>query len=317
MHLFEAFRFQALGTQVLVCSPVANSLAREVRAIVDDCEAQFSRFRPSSDVERLSAQAGKEALVTDDLFEVLELSADFWRETGAIFDPLVRPELERAGYDRTFEQIPADSDEQVGPPREIRPTFGNVRLDPDRRAVRLPDGCALDLGGIAKGWLVDRLIAKLEPYGPCLVDIGGDIAVRGDGPDGGNGWLLAVADPDELNGDRCWIRLEGRAIATSTTLRRRWRRGGRWQHHLIDPRTGRSSESDLVQVTVVASTAARADVFAKTVVVLGRTEGLAWLNRKGLPGLLIGPTRSTCTFAWQDLIGDGKALVAAKETRGG
>jgi len=297
--LFQAVRFRALGTDVLVCSPAASDLSRTIRDAVDEHEERFSRFRPSSELEWLSARAGDETAVSPELFEVLSLAASFWCETQGVFDPLVRRELEAAGYDRTFERVPAASSAPAAAPERRRPTFASVALDPETRSVRLPQGGALDLGGIAKGWVVDRLGALLDPYGPYLVDIGGDVVARGDGPDGGAGWLLSVADPYREGHDSCWLRLDGQAVATSTTMRRRWRRAGRWQHHLIDPRTGRPAESDLVQVTVVAPSAVQADVYAKTALILGREQGLAWLARRALPALLIGPGGASSTYDWQ------------------
>jgi thiamine biosynthesis lipoprotein len=297
--LFEAIQFRALGTEVLAVSPAANDLARAIRDTVEEHEERFSRFRPSSELERLSARAGTETSVSPEMFEVLSLAATFWCETRGIFDPLVRRALEAAGYDRSFERVPGASTVPAAAPPRRRPTFAAVQLDPETQSAHLPEGCALDLGGIAKGWIVDRLGALLAPYGPYLVDIGGDIAARGDGPDGGEGWLLSVADPAREGADHCWLRIAGQAVATSTTLRRRWQRAGRLQHHLIDPRTGRPSESDLVQATVIAPTAVQADIYAKTALILGREQGLDWLARRALPALLIGPGGAASTFDWQ------------------
>jgi thiamine biosynthesis lipoprotein len=77
------------------------------------------------------------------------------------------------------------------------------------------------------------------------------------------------------------------AVATSTTMRRRWNRGGRWLHHIIDPRTGDPAATDLAQVTVVASTAAAADVCAKTALILGSEPGVQWLAERSLAALLV------------------------------
>ncbi len=296
----RTLRFEALGTEVLVCSAAAGELGGELRALVEEYEQRFSRFRPSSELERLSCRTGEEVAVSDDLFEVLDLAMGFWRETGGLFDPLVRSELEAAGYDRSFALVPASSAEPASPPPAgRRPSFGEVQLNVARRSVRLPEGGRLDLGGIAKGWIIDRLARRLEPYGPFLVDIGGDVAARGHGPDGGPGWLIGVADPFRPEEDRCWVRLEDAAIATSTVMRRRWRRDGCWMHHLIDPRTGRPARTGLSQVTVVAPTATAADVYAKTALILGCEEAFDWLDRRSLPALLVTPVDAVRTALWR------------------
>lgn len=301
-------RFAALGTEVLICSPAADALAGELRSLVAVYEGRFSRFRTSSELERLSARTGEEVAVSDDLFEVMDLAMGFWRETGGLFDPLVRPELEAAGYNRSFRLMPRSCPEPaLSPAPGRRPTFGKVRLNSARRSVRLPRGRCPDLGGIAKGWIIDRLARRLEPYGPFLVDIGGDVAAREDGP----GWLIGVADPFRPEEDRCWVRLGEGAIATSTVMRRRWQRGGRWLHHLIDPRTGRPANSDLAQVTVISPTATAADVYGKTALILGSREGFDWLARRSLPALLVTSGEAVRTNPWRAFevpmrIGSGK-----------
>ncbi|MGZ8687679.1 MAG: FAD:protein FMN transferase, partial [Gaiellaceae bacterium] len=107
-----------------------------------------------------------------------------------------------------------------------------------------------DLGGLGKGYAVDRVAESLSVAGPCLVNAGGDIAIRG------GSWPVGVADGLTLE-------LSRGGVATSGRDRRRWVRGGREAHHLIDPSTGRPAESDLVRVTVVADSATEAEVLAK------------------------------------------------------
>jgi len=284
---FETTQFQALGTDVLAYSQDADALAGQLRDLVAVHEGRLSRFRPDSEVSRLSRFAGRETRVSGDVFELLVLSMAHWRETNGIFDPLILPELEAAGYDRTFSALPRFRADAPAPPQASRPSFGSVALRPARRGVCLPDGARLDLGGIAKGWIVDQLGGYLAPHGPFLLDIGGDMVARGAGADSGPGWLVAVASPFRTDDDVCWLRLEDAAIATSTTVRRRWCRGDQWLHHLIDPRTGGPAASDLAQVTVVAPTAVAADVHAKVALVLGEAAGSQWLVDRSLPGLLV------------------------------
>jgi thiamine biosynthesis lipoprotein len=296
-----SLRFNALGTEVEIFSPAAAYLGEKPRFLVADYEARFSRFLPESELQRVCEAAGVEIAVSEEMFEVLSLAAHFWRDTDGIFDPLIRPSLEAAGYDRTFRAIPRTSAEPAPPPRPERFTFGDACLNAKRRSVLLPKGASLDLGGIAKGWILDRLGAFLATYGPFLIDIGGDIVARRDGPDGGPGWLISVAHPHSPELDLCWLRLQGQAIATSTTMRRRWQRDGRWLHHIIDPRTGAPARDDVSQVTVVAPRAVEADISAKTALIMGRADGLDWLEARGLPALLVTETGPISTPRWLSL----------------
>ncbi len=266
-------------------SPAAIELRDRLMERIEEYEGRFSRFRPESEVFLLSSRSGRAVPVSPELFDLLARAMAFWRETAGMFDPLILPALEAAGYDRSFETLSAHSDEPPPSPPRLA-SFGDVVLDPERRTVRLPEGARLDLGGIAKGWVIDRLAGMLKPYGPSLIDIGGDMVAHGDGPDGGPGWLVAVANPIETDRDLCWIRLRDEAVATSTTVRRRWIRAGRWLHHLIDPRTGEPSQTDVLQATVIGTDATTADVWAKTALLLGAREGYAWLEARDLAAAL-------------------------------
>ncbi len=297
---FHTIRFRALGTEALIYSPAAILLRDRLRERIEEYEARLSRFRPESEVCLLSSRSGRTVPVSPELFELLTRAMSFWRETDGIFDPLILPALEAAGYDRPFEAIALKTDAPLAAPERPLVVFGDVVLDRERRTVRLPEGARLDLGGIAKGWIIDRVADMLRPHGPSLIDIGGDMVAFRDGPDGGPGWLVAVANPIQVELDLCWLRLRDEAVATSTTARRRWSRAGRWLHHLIDPRTGAPSQTDVLQATVVAPDAVTADVCAKTALLLGARDGFDWLAARGMAAALFTHAGHLLrTPAWQ------------------
>jgi FAD:protein FMN transferase len=246
-------------------------------------EARFSRFRRFSELARLNRSGGKPFRASPALFQLVEISLDFARRSGGVFDPTVLTNLEDAGYDRSFELIE---------PRRQPPVYGGcsgawhaVSLDPVRRLITLPRGVRIDLGGCAKGWAVDRMSALLGR--PSLVNGGGDVFASGRPPDAPY-WLVGVEDPFEPSRDLAVFAAEDRGIATSSVLRRRWRTGEAWAHHLIDPRTGRPSQTGAVQVTAVAASCLLADFHAKVALLLGAEGGLEYLNNEaGVEGLLV------------------------------
>lgn len=148
------------------------------------------------------------------------------------------------------------------------PDYERVQLEPQTRTVMLPAGVALDLGGIAKGWLADVVVRRLARHGPALADLGGDIALS----------PLAASVPDweiEVDSPRGGpalglLGVRGGGVATSGVTRRRWQSGGQARHHLIDPRTGAPAAVDLAAVTVVAPSATTAEVVTKVLLLLGR-----------------------------------------------
>jgi thiamine biosynthesis lipoprotein len=238
--------FRAMGTEVELLLAAAEGEAataaldaaeREVRRLERLC----SRFDPGSALTELNRTG---SLVSAELAALVRTALAAREQTGGLFDPTVHDAVRAAGYDRSFEAVPPD-----GPGRRAAiPCGGEVTVDRDR--VVLAPGVRLDLGGIAKGYAVDRACALLAPAGPCLVNAGGDLAVHG------------ASWPVGLEGGPTLALAEG-AVATSGRDRRRWRRSGEERHHLIDPRTGRPADTVLLRVTVVASTAVEAEVLAK------------------------------------------------------
>jgi thiamine biosynthesis lipoprotein len=144
----------------------------------------------------------------------------------------------------------------------------------------------LDLGGIGKGLAVDAAREVLAPLGDFVIDAGGDILASGNGPDG-NGWLIAVGHPRSPEVELARVTLRDEAIATSSVVKRRWRRGGAEKHHIIDPRSGEPAETDCIAVSVIAPSAVEADVYAKCALVLGLAAGRTLLESRHYHGLFV------------------------------
>ena len=246
-------------------------------------EARFSRFRESSELSRLNQMAGRPFRASPALFSLVKMAVDLANRSGGLFDPTMLGALEHAGYDRSFELLAANRQVQSGAPP--RASFQQVGLDQSAREISLPAGVGLDLGGIGKGWAVDRL-AKILGV-PCLVNAGGDVFAAGV-PGDGEKWRVGVANPFSAEEDLLMLSVRDRGVATSSSLTRRWQAGGAMLHHLIDPRTGEPSTSDAVQVTVVAPSATEADYHAKLTLLLGAEQGRAYLDREPtVEGLIV------------------------------
>jgi thiamine biosynthesis lipoprotein len=244
----------------------AQSAFRAVEEEFERLEAMLSRFRPDSELSQLNRDG--RILAPPDLERVVGLALEAREHTAGRFDPTVYDALTQAGYDRSFEQVEPDAADDS---RQVARCGGRVTIDSATGLIEIEPGFHIDLGGIGKGYAVDRAIEILAVVGPCLVNAGGDLAVRGDKP-----WPIGVEDGPTLE-------LTRGAIATSGRDRRHWRRGDEERHHLIDPATGRPAQTDLLRVTVVASTAIEADVLAKTLFLGGEQEAAA----AGVPALLV------------------------------
>jgi FAD:protein FMN transferase len=176
-----------------------------------------------------------------------------------------------------------------------------VHLHGDR--LELPRGLQLDLGATAKARSADltaRRAAETIGVG-VLVELGGDIATAGPGPEGG--WQILVAD--SADDPACRITLHpGWALATSSTVRRAWRRGGVRLHHIVDPRTAAPAAPVWRSASVAAPTCVEANTASTAAVVLGH-EATRWLGERGFTARMIDQRHRVCR------VGDWPQEVAA------
>lgn len=248
--------FAAMGTQVTFLLDSLDTF--EARTGLAEAENDFrgietvcSRFSPDSALSRLNQEGSGD--VPELLAEIVVEALDAREATGGLFDPTVHDAVVAAGYRRSFSELEGE----LSSPGSAPACGGGARVE--GTVVVLEPGVRLDLGGIAKGFAVDRACGRLAQVGPCLVDAGGDIAVRGT-------WPVAIDGGPTLE-------LVDAAIATSGRDRRRWRlTDGSEAHHLIDPATGSPAVTRTLRATVVAATATEAETRAKQAFLRGSSD---------------------------------------------
>ncbi len=232
----------------------------EARALIDEAESRLSRFRDDSELSQLNRTSGVPTIVSSRTMDVLLAAKQAWVETNGAFDPTLGTELCALGYDTDFDSIEDASPTTDPEPRVSR--AGEISLDPGSNMVIVPEGIQLDLGGIAKGAVADDVAERLMHLGAdgCCVNIGGDLRVRGIGPDDGS-WTVGL--PCRGATEKRTLRLSDGAIATSSTTKRQWPTTNGPVHHLLDPTTGESRSNGPVTVSVVAATATAAEIISK------------------------------------------------------
>jgi FAD:protein FMN transferase len=241
----------------------------EARRVVEDrlraVDKACSRFRDDSEVVAVQRSQGRPVYVSELLADLVATALGAAKDTGGLVDPTVGSTLVGLGYDRDLLSVVA-TDGRWRPQPKPAPGWQRVRLV--GRELTVPDGVLLDLGATGKAYAADlcaRLVAQQCDTG-VLVSLGGDLATAGPAPQ--NGWQVLVQDgPDE---PACTIALpSGAALATSSTLSRRWRNSGQLLHHILDPRTCRPAKPVWRTVSVAAYTCVAANTLSTAAIVQG------------------------------------------------
>ena len=282
--MIRSIEFRAMNTSVMLAAEGEGAIPGmyAAKTFIDDCEQRFSRFLPGSELTELNHSAGDWLLISNELMEMLQLSMRYHRETHGIFDPSILIDLKQAGYDRSMDEIRANgaSLPSGSSKRDPRPAFQEMSFDLAANRVRLPRGMEIDLGGIAKGWIVEKAAQLLHRYVDiCGVSAGGDILFIGQPLDGMD-WDVYLEDPRSPTEMLAQLHISSGAVATSSIMKRTWSQGEKMRHHLIDPRSGEPAQTDWLSVTVIAPSVITADVYAKAILIAGAQEAPALLNAK-------------------------------------
>ncbi|HEV3169641.1 MAG TPA: FAD:protein FMN transferase [Actinocrinis sp.] len=292
--------FRALGTtaSLLVDCPAAlergRALLEEELAAID---LACSRFRPDSELTRVNHAPGRPVRISALLTQALAVALEAAAATDGDVDPTCGGALIDLGYDRDFAAV-ASGDARGGKHGVVTaraiPGWRKVELDRRENLVRVPSGVVLDLGATAKALAADRAAARIHAAVGCgvLVNLGGDIAVAGQAPDGG--WRVRVIDDEDAAGrvPQQAVAVTVGGLATSSTGVRVWRRGPENVHHIVSPATGRSAEPYWQTVTVAGDTCVAANIASTAAIVRG-PGAVAWLEALGMPARLVRPDGAT------------------------
>ncbi|MGZ8752083.1 MAG: FAD:protein FMN transferase [Acidimicrobiia bacterium] len=274
-------------------------LSEAARERLADLEARWSRFIPTSEVSRLNHAQGRPCIVSEETRLLVRRALDGYAVTAGRFDPTLLGAVLRAGYVESFDRRPPR-------PRAsgstLRTGADRIEIDEAVGTVRIPVGVGFDPGGIGKGLAADLVSAELIDQGAVgvSVNVGGDLRVRGDAPDG-EAWRIAIDDPWGRTAPIARIRLRDGAVATSSRLDRRWvRADGAVQHHLLDPDTGTSACTPVLASTVVAAAGWQAEALSKAVF-LDAHRGMELVNGRGSAALVVLPDGLLTTRGWSAL----------------
>jgi thiamine biosynthesis lipoprotein len=242
-----------------------------------------NNFDPASQVSAINQAAGRGKIKADpDLIAMLRRSNELAGKLDRTFDVTVGPLTDLWGIGRKGDYVPARTDIDTA---LALVNYRLVAIDENAGAVYLPkEGMKLDLGGIAKGYAVDKAVAILKSNGvtSALINAGGDVRVIGRRPDG-NPWRIGVQHPRKPDAIIAKLALtDWDTMETSGDYQRYIMKDGVRYAHVLDPRTGLQPRQ-LASVTMVINSSADGDIFSTALFVLGPERGLALLRQ--FPGI--------------------------------
>lgn len=258
-------RRELMGTQVSVIL-VGEGDLESAFVEAERIENEYSRFIEGNALARLNASVSDWTEVGPELFRLIEFGESMRRASSGAFDLSVKSILEGWGYDSSYSLEEGEAGERG----EIVTKCGYVKLD-----------APIDLGGLGKGYAVDRMTQMCEDADAILVNAGGDIFARGKDEEG-RPWKVAMEHPLDAEQAIGLVEVDGFALASSSANRRAW--GDK--HHLVDPTSG-TPAGGMLAVYVQAKSAMLADAWSTALYVMGFEKARETVKELPVEALLI------------------------------
>ena len=258
----------------------AADLLKEGENEINRMDALISTSRDSSEINKSAQAAGDSVECDESVVELVARAKQLSEQTEGAFEPTLGALIAAWDFNGT-PRVP--SEEEI---KTLLKTVDSskIKIDEDADTIAVEKGQQIDLGGIAKGYIADVLTELYRKNGVerALINLGGNIRAIGE-------FTLGIRDPQGESDDYvCTITLKDSSIVTSGAYIRNFEQDGVVYHHILDPKTGKPAESDLLSVSIVCTESAVADAYSTAVYVLGEKEGLALVERtEGAECLLV------------------------------
>ena len=290
--LFLSCRTETLSSAVsFACDTVVTIRAYAPQETVDnamrlirDYEQVLSRTVESSDIWKLNHADGNPVEVNPETADLLRLAVEISEYSDGAFDVTIAPMS--ALWDFASE-TPSVPDASMLKEAAQRVDWRNIRIE--GTTVTLQNGAEIDLGGIAKGYIADRVAAYLKEQGVAhaCINMGGNILVLGGKPDGTD-WTIGIRDPNgTAEQSEEVLSLSDGAVVTSGNYERFFLRDGVRYHHILDPKTGMPVQNGVASVTILSNDSTLADALSTACFVLGPDASKALLERCGARAIFL------------------------------
>lgn len=279
----HTYRFNAFDTNVALSfwgdAEDALSCAKHIEQMCAEYESLFSRTIATSDVGRINSMSGEWVKVHPYTLDLVKAAVHYCSESRGAFDITVGPLISQWDFKKGC--VPDKEDLQHA---LALVDWGSIELDEDACAVRLRmPGMMIDLGGIAKGWIADEIVADTmgEECGisGMIANLGGNVAVAGSKADSEH-FVIGVKDPLDPAKNLATIPLESGSAVTSGIYERSFLVDGKRYHHVLNPKTGYPVDTDLLSATLVCGRSLDAEGFSTTVLALGKERGATFIRER-------------------------------------
>lgn len=234
-------------------------------------EELFSRTIETSEISKINNSGGVPHTVSEDTAELISKGLYYGELSGGRFDITIYPASSLWDFTSTEKYIPS--------PEQLKEAVEHIdyrRVEVSGNTVTVPEGTKLDLGGIAKGYITDKVAAFLKSRGvkSAIINMGGNVYALGAKPDGSR-FSVGIQRPFDTTGSYCaLIYVADKTVVTSGTYQRYIKTDEALYHHILDPRTGMPVQNELDSVTIIADQSADADALSTVCFALGLEQGL-------------------------------------------
>jgi thiamine biosynthesis lipoprotein len=285
----SALHHHAAARMSMGCEYAIEAYARDAKALprilddafdeVDRIDRLMSHYKANSPLSRINQEAAQHPVaVPQELFDFIADAMRYQRESGGTFDITVGPLMKAWGFFRGEGRMPSE-DELAGARRHVGGT--HVTLDPASRTIAFDEaGVELDLGGIAKGYAVDRVVELLKrrEVAAALISAGGSTIYGFGAPPAAAAWTVTLQDPTDSRNTALTLGLKDRALSVAGGSEKWFEADGVRYSHIMDPRTGRPAQG-VLSVAVLTTTGTAGDALDDAFFVLGPEQSRAYLRR--------------------------------------
>jgi thiamine biosynthesis lipoprotein len=280
---------QAAARMSMACEYAIEAYGRDAETLprildeafdeVDRIDRLMSHYKANSPLSQVNQEAAQHPVaVPQELFDFIADAMRYHRESGGTFDITVGPLMKAWGFFRGEGRLPSDS-ELAGARRHVG--GAHVTLDPGSRTIAFDEtGVELDLGGIAKGYAVDRVVELLKrrEVAAALVSAGGSTIYGFGSPPATTAWTVTLQDPADSRKTAFTLALKDRALSVAGSSEKSFEADGVRYSHIMDPRTGRPAQG-VLSVAVLTTTGTAGDALDNAFFVLGPEQSRAYLDR--------------------------------------